>query len=72
MIGGSQVHCLRLYPLAIPLRKPFEHAAKTREVADPIVVEAELGDGTLGHGETLARPYVTGETPKACCRRSAR
>lgn len=58
----SQVHCLRLYPLAIPLRRPFHHAAHSRSEADPVVVEVELGDGTLGYGETLARPYVTGET----------
>jgi muconate cycloisomerase len=64
MPGASQIHCVRLYPLAIPLRRPFEHAAKTRQTADPIVVEIELADGTLGYGETLARPYVTGETPE--------
>ncbi|MBI4580407.1 MAG: hypothetical protein HY718_11935 [Planctomycetes bacterium] len=64
----SQVHCLRIYPLAIPLRRPFEHAAHTRQAADPVVVEAELADGTLGYGETLARPYVTGETPEGVVR----
>lgn len=64
MIGASQVQCIRLYPLAIPLRKPFEHAAKTRQTADPVVAEVELADGTLGYGECLARPYVTGETPE--------
>lgn len=64
MTGASQVQCIRLYPLAIPLRKPFEHAAKTRQTADPVVAEVELADGTLGYGECLARPYVTGETPE--------
>jgi len=34
-------------------------------VADPIVVAVELMDGTIGYGETLARPYVTGETPES-------
>jgi len=29
-----------------------------------VVVEVELADGTVGYGETLARPYVTGETPE--------
>ncbi|HOM52359.1 MAG TPA: enolase C-terminal domain-like protein [Phycisphaerae bacterium] len=65
MRGRSQIHCLRLYPLAIPLRRPFEHAAKTRQTADPVVVQVELASGTLGYGETLARPYVTGETPES-------
>jgi len=63
MLDASQIHCLRLYPLTIPLRRPFEHAAKSRQAADPVVVQVELVDGTLGYGETLARPYVTGETP---------
>lgn len=58
----SQIECVRLHPLAIPLRKPFRHAAHERSVADPLVVEVELADGTRGYGETLPRPYVTGET----------
>lgn len=53
---------LRLFPLSIPLRRPFHHAAHARTEADPLVVEVELGDGTLGYGETLPRPYVSGET----------
>ncbi len=61
-MNRSQVACVTLYPLAIPLRKPFKHAAKVRETADPLVVEVELADGTLGYGETLPRPYVSGET----------
>lgn len=64
MVQRTPIHALRIYPLSIPLRKPFEHAAHARQTADPIVVEAELADGTLGYGETLARPYVTGETPE--------
>lgn len=63
MARASQVYCLRLYPLAIPLRKPFEHAAHVRQTADPVVVEVELANGTVGYGEALARPYVSGETP---------
>jgi muconate cycloisomerase len=58
------VYCVRVHPLGIPLRKPFEHAAHVRQTADPVVVELELADGTVGYGETLARPYVTGETPE--------
>lgn len=57
---------LRLYRLNIPMRVRFEHAAATREVADPVVVgiaaRAPYAHIT-GYGETLARPYVTGETP---------
>ncbi|GMU21316.1 MAG: dipeptide epimerase [Phycisphaerae bacterium] len=54
---------LRIWALSIPLRRPFGHAAKVRTHADPIVVEVELSDGTHGYGETLPRPYVSGETP---------
>lgn len=53
---------VRVYTLSIPLRKPFEHAAQVRAAADPVVLEVELADGTFGYGETLPRPYVTGET----------
>jgi hypothetical protein len=56
---------VRLYPLAIPMRLRFEHAAASREVADPVLVRvtaaAPYAD-LVGWGETLARPYVTGET----------
>ncbi|MEW6197068.1 MAG: enolase C-terminal domain-like protein [Planctomycetota bacterium] len=59
---------LRVYQLAIPLRFRFEHAAATRDTADPIVVELAAGSPFaqhVGYGETLARSYVTGETPES-------
>lgn len=58
----SQVVAITVWPLQIPLRQPFKHAAAERSVADPIVVEVELANGTIGYGETLPRPYVTRET----------
>ncbi len=58
----TQVVAIQIWPLQIPLRKPFKHAAAQRSTADPIVVEVELADGTIGYGETLPRPYVTAET----------
>ena len=51
-----------IHSLAIPMRKPFKHATAERAVAEPIVVEVELSNHTLGYGETHPRPYVTGET----------
>lgn len=57
---------LRIHRLAIPLRVRFEHAAATRTSADPVIVELAAGAPyaeCVGYGETLARPYVTGETP---------
>ncbi len=59
----TQVVAIQIWPLQIPLRRPFKHAAAERSVADPIVVEVELANGTIGYGETLPRPYVTTETP---------
>jgi muconate cycloisomerase len=56
---------VQVFPLAIPLRFRFEHAAAARETADPVVVQlhAEAPYAAyVGHGETLARRYVTGET----------
>jgi len=40
----------------------FEHAAASRDVAEAVVVRVEFDDGDEGWGETLPRPYVTGET----------
>ncbi len=65
MARQSQISCVRVFPLSIPLRRAFSHAAHTRQNADPLVVQVELADGTLGHGETLPRPYVSGETAES-------
>lgn len=59
---------LRVYRLAIPLRVRIEHAAATRDTADPVIVAAVAASPYaqyVGYGETLARPYVTGETPES-------
>ena len=52
---------LDIYRTAIPMRG-FEHAAARRSLAEAVVVRLELADGRAGWGETLPRPYVTGET----------
>lgn len=56
---------LRVHPLRIPLRLRFEHAAAARDAADPVIVSLSARAPfahEIGYGETLARPYVTGET----------
>lgn len=65
MNAPLRIRELRLYRLAIPLRLRFEHAAAARQTADPVVVALTAGAPHahhVGYGETLARPYVTGET----------
>lgn len=52
---------LDIYRSAIPMRS-FEHAAARREESEAVVVRASFSDGSEGWGETLPRPYVTGET----------
>ena len=46
----------------IPLRKEIGHASFTRTENDTLIVCCRLQDGTLGWGEGLPRPYVTGES----------
>ena len=53
---------LQLYPLHLPFRGGFKHAAAEREGTDTVVAAALLADGTIGYGEGLPRKYVTGET----------
>jgi muconate cycloisomerase len=68
MNAPLHVRTLRIHRLTIPMRVRFEHAAAVRETADPIIVELAGGAPyahQVGHGETLARPYVTGETPES-------
>ncbi len=53
------------------MRLTFEHAAAKRSTADPLVVglhgEAPYSEH-IGYGETLARPYLTGETAEGVVR----
>jgi muconate cycloisomerase len=44
------------------MRRKFSHAAAERACAEPIIVEIELADHTIGFGETHPRQYVTGES----------
>jgi muconate cycloisomerase len=54
---------MTIYRLALPFRGKFRHATAERSAGDNIILQLELGNGQVGFGETLARPYVTGETP---------
>ncbi|MFQ5491873.1 MAG: muconate cycloisomerase, partial [Phycisphaerae bacterium] len=61
-MAASAIGRLTIHRLSVPLRQKVTHAASARRVSDPVVVSVELNGGSVGYGETLARPYVTGET----------
>jgi muconate cycloisomerase len=58
----TDVRSIDLFHVLVPLRKPIKHASFERASSDNLVVRVTLRDGTVGHGEGLPRPYVTGET----------
>ncbi len=60
-IRNFTAHVVRL-----ALKHSFRHASASRECSENILVRCELMDGTVGWGEGVPRPYVTGETPEGC------
>jgi muconate cycloisomerase len=56
------VQRLELLHIDVPLKRPIRHASHERTGSDNLVVRLTLDDGTVGHGEGVPRPYVTGET----------
>ncbi len=60
---NTHITRLTIYRLALPFRGKFKHASAERCASDNVILQLELGNGLLGYGETLARDYVTGETP---------
>lgn len=55
-----------LFALQIPFVEAFAHSVRSRSSSDSIVVRLRAEDGTIGYGEAVARPYVTGETVAGC------
>ena len=53
---------LDLFAIDLPFRKPFKHAAAARATSTSLLLRCETDSGAVGYGETLPRPYVTGET----------
>src|SRR5262245_14768642 len=46
----------------IPLKRQVKHASFARSDNDALLIRCRLDDGSIGWGEGLPRPYVTGET----------
>lgn len=59
------------FSLRIPFVEAFGHSASVRSRSDSVVVRLTAEDGTVGYGEGLPRPYVTGETVETCVDRIA-
>jgi len=57
-----QIAELTAYHARIPLKKTIRHASFTRTYNETLIVRCRLDDGSVGWGEGLPRPYVTGET----------
>jgi muconate cycloisomerase len=56
------ISSLKLFRVAVPLKKVVRHASFERSVSENLVARVTLDDGTVGYGEGVPRPYVTGET----------
>jgi muconate cycloisomerase len=56
---------LELYEVDLPFRQPFRHAAAARLRSESLFLRVLADDGQVGFGETLPRPYVTGEERRA-------
>ena len=57
-----RIRNMTLYELDIPFVEQFAHATKTRKASDALLVKIDTHDGVTGWGETLVRPYLSGES----------
>ena len=58
----ATIRSAQLFALDIPFQLAIKHASHTRTASDSVVLRIETSDGTVGYGEAVPRPYVTGET----------
>ncbi len=57
-----RIRSLTAFEVPIQLKKPVRHASHVRFHNDTLIIRCELSDGSVGWGEGLPRPYVTGES----------
>jgi L-alanine-DL-glutamate epimerase-like enolase superfamily enzyme len=60
-----RIVAIELCELDLPFRHAFRHAAASRARSESLFLRIMTDGGHLGYGETLPRPYVTGETREA-------
>ena len=63
----ARIVAFTVHAVDLPFRLKFEHAAASRSQSESLFVELKLDDGTTGWGESLPRPYVTGEARDGAC-----
>jgi len=66
---ARRVESVTIYQLRIPFQQTFRHALQSREESDAVIVKITDRNGMSGYGESLPRPYVTGETTEAMIER---
>jgi L-alanine-DL-glutamate epimerase-like enolase superfamily enzyme len=57
-----RIESIEVHSVRIPFLRAFAHASKERTCAETIIVLARSPSGTIGVGEIVPRPYLTGET----------
>ena len=58
----TRIQSLQAFHVGIKLKQPIRHASYSRTQNDTLIIRCQLSDGSVGWGEGLPRPYVTGET----------
>ncbi|MGI9537297.1 MAG: mandelate racemase/muconate lactonizing enzyme family protein [Desulfocapsaceae bacterium] len=58
----AYIKSFKLYSVDIPFKRPFKHAAASRQTSSSLFLQCTTDTGTTGFGECLPRSYVTGET----------
>lgn len=56
-----RIAAFELLEVDLPFRSRFRHAAADRSMSGSLFLRCTSDDGHIGHGESLPRPYVTGE-----------
>lgn len=61
----SIIRAFEIFPVDIPFKNPFRHAAADRTSSCSIMLKCITSSGQIGFGECLPREYVTGESRQA-------